>query len=110
MSVLSMVQERSDVMVALGVVTVLGVMILPVPAFVLDMLLSFSISLSIVILVTGIFIKKPLDLSVFPSLLLMTTLYRLALNGAATRRILLHGNEGVDAAGDVIKLGPLHEP
>jgi flagellar biosynthesis protein FlhA len=103
MSFLTKIQERADVAVALGVVTILGVMILPVPAFVLDMLLSFSISLSIVILVTGIYIRKPLDLSVFPTILLMTTLFRLALNMAATRRILLHGNEGVDAAGEVIK-------
>jgi flagellar biosynthesis protein FlhA len=103
MSFLTKVQERADVIVALGVVMILGVMILPMPAFVLDMLLSFSISLSIVILVTGIYIKKPLDLSVFPTILLLTTLFRLALNMAATRRILLHGNEGVDAAGEVIK-------
>jgi flagellar biosynthesis protein FlhA len=103
MSFITKLQERADVAVALGVVTILGVMILPIPAFVLDMLLSFSISLSIVILVTGIYIKKPLDLSVFPTILLMTTLFRLALNMAATRRILIHGNEGVDAAGEVIK-------
>ena len=103
MSVLTVVRERADIMVALGVVTILGVMILPIPPFILDMLLSFSISLSIVILVTGIYIKKPLDLSVFPSILLMTTLYRLALNVASTRLILLKGHEGEDAAGQVIK-------
>ncbi len=103
MGFLTMIQNRADIMVALGVVTILGVMILPIPPFVLDMLLSFSISLSIVILVTGIFIRKPLDLSVFPSILLMTTLYRLALNVASTRLILLKGNEGEGAAGEVIK-------
>ncbi|MFA5073233.1 MAG: flagellar biosynthesis protein FlhA [Nitrospirota bacterium] len=103
MNILGRVQERSDVIVAIGVVVILGVMILPIPAFILDMLLSFSISLAIVILVTGIYIRKPMDLSVFPSILLMTTLYRLALNLASTRLILLKGNEGENAAGEVIK-------
>ena len=103
MSVLTQIQERGDVIVAVSVVSILGVMILPVPAFVLDILLSFSISLAIVILVSAVYIKKPLDLSVFPSILLITTLYRLALNIASTRLILLKGNEGVDAAGQVIK-------
>jgi flagellar biosynthesis protein FlhA len=103
MSVLTLVQERGDLMTAVGVVTILGVMIIPLPPFVLDMLLSFSISLAIVILVTGIYIRKPLDLSVFPTILLMTTLYRLALNVASTRLVLLKGSEGIDAAGQVIK-------
>ncbi|MBI4620033.1 MAG: flagellar biosynthesis protein FlhA [Desulfobacterales bacterium] len=103
MNFLELIQKRGGVFVAIGVVSILGVMILPIPPFVLDILLSFSISLSIIILVTGIYIKKPLDLSVFPSMLLITTLYRLALNIASTRLILLRGNEGMDAAGEVIK-------
>ncbi len=103
MSVLAQIQQRGDVIVAVSVVSVVGVMILPVPAFVLDLLLSFSISLAIVILVSAVYIKKPLDLSVFPTILLMTTLYRLSLNIASTRLILLKGNEGIDAAGQVIK-------
>lgn len=103
MRFLQLIQQRGDILIAVGVVSVLGVMILPVPAFMLDVLLSFSISLSIVILVTGIYIRKPLDFSVFPSILLITTLYRLALNIASTRLILLRGNEGIDAAGQVIK-------
>ncbi|NTV54551.1 MAG: hypothetical protein HGA73_03725 [Syntrophaceae bacterium] len=103
MSVLAQIQQRGDIIVALSVVSILGVMILPVPPFVLDILLSFSISLSIVILVSAVYIRKPLDLSVFPSILLMTTLYRLALNIASTRLVLLKGNEGIDAAGEVIK-------
>jgi flagellar biosynthesis protein FlhA len=89
--------------IAIGVVVILGMMIIPIPPFLLDILLSLSISLSIVILVTGIYIKKPLDFSVFPSLLLIVTLYRLSLNVASTRLILLRGNEGIDAAGQVIK-------
>jgi len=103
MSVLAQIQQRGDVIVEVSVVSVVGVMILPVPAFVLDFLLSFSISLAIVILVSAVYIKKPLDLSVFPTILLMTTLYRLSLNIASTRLILLKGNEGIDAAGQVIK-------
>lgn len=103
MRFLQLIQQRGDILIAIGVVSILGVMILPVPAFILDILLSFSISLAIVILVTGIYIRKPLDFSVFPSILLITTLYRLALNIASTRLILLKGNEGIDSAGQVIK-------
>ncbi len=103
MRFLELIQQRGDILIAAGVVSVLGIMILPVPSFMLDILLSFSISIAIVILVTGIYIRKPLDFSVFPSILLITTLYRLSLNIASTRLILLRGNEGIDAAGQVIK-------
>jgi len=84
-------------------VIVLGIMLLPVPAFALDIFLSTSVSIAIVVLLTSVYIKKPLDFSVFPSLLLMVTLYRLSLNIATTRIILLKGNEGPEAAGRVIK-------
>ncbi len=103
MITLERAKQQTDVLVAAGVVAILGVMILPVPPFVLDLLLSFSISTAVVILVTGMYIKKPLDLSVFPSILLITTLFRLGLNVASTRLILMRGNEGVGAAGDVIQ-------
>lgn len=103
MSVITTIQDRGDIIVAVGVVSVLGIMVLPIPPFMLDILLSFSLSLSVVILVSAITIRRPLDLSAFPSILLMTTLYRLALNIAATRLVLLHGSEGIDAAGQVIK-------
>jgi flagellar biosynthesis protein FlhA len=103
MSMLSQIQKNGDVLVAVAVVSIVGVMILPVPPFILDLLLSFSISLSIVILVSAVYVRKPLDLSVFPTILLMTTLYRLSINIASTRLILLRGSEGVDAAGQVIK-------
>lgn len=96
-------KQKGEAAVALGVVAVLGVMILPIPPFVIDILLSFSISLAIVILVTSVYIRKPLDISAFPSILLITTLYRLGLNIASTRLILLKGDKGVDAAGQVIK-------
>ncbi len=103
MTFLKFIQQRGSIIVAVSVAAILGVMILPIPSFVLDILLSFSISLSIVILVTSIYIKKPLDFSVFPSILLLTTLYRLSLNVASTRLILLRGSEGISAAGQVIK-------
>lgn len=103
MKFLQLIQQRGDVAVAVSMVAVLGVMLLPLPTFLLDILLSFSIALSVVILITSVYVQKPLDFSVFPSILLMATLYRLSLNIASTRLILLKGNEGVDAAGQVIK-------
>lgn len=103
MNVTGMLKQREDIAVAIGMVSVIGVMLLPLPSFLLDILLSMSISLAITILITSIYIRKPLDFSVLPSILLMSTLYRLSLNVATTRLILLRGNEGVDAAGQVIK-------
>lgn len=100
---LKVIQQHGEIFIAISVLVILGVMILPLPPFVLDIFLSLSLSLSIVILITSIYIKKPLDFSVFPSILLITTLYRLSLNIASTRLILLKGNEGIDAAGQVIK-------
>ncbi|MBI5634178.1 MAG: flagellar biosynthesis protein FlhA [Nitrospirae bacterium] len=100
---LTMVQKRSDVVIAVAVVAILGVMLLPLHPLILDLLLSISVALSIVILVTSIYIQKPLDFSVFPSLLLIVTLFRLSLNIASTRLILLRGGEGVSAAGHVIQ-------
>ncbi len=88
---------------AVFVLGILGVMMLPVPPFALDLLLSLSISMSIVILVTAIYVKKPLDFSVFPPVLLLITLFRLSLEVASTRLILLRGGQGTDAAGKVIK-------
>ncbi len=103
MNLKTILKQHQDVVIALCVVSVLGIMILPIPTFMLDILLSFSISLSIIILITGIYIGKPLDFSVFPSILLLSTLFRLSLNIASTRLILLNGNEGIEAAGQVIK-------
>ena len=103
MKILDLLRNRSDLVVALCVTGILGVMILPVPPFALDLLLSLSISLSVVILVTAIYVKKPLDFSVFPPILLLSTLFRLSLDVAAARLILLRGSEGAGAAGGVIK-------
>ncbi|MEW6601312.1 MAG: FHIPEP family type III secretion protein, partial [Nitrospirota bacterium] len=103
MKTLALLNKREDVLVALILVAIIGVMLLPMPPFLLDILLTLSISLSITILVTSVYIKRPLDFSVLPTLLLITTLFRLALNVATTRLILLKGNEGVDSAGQVVK-------
>lgn len=95
--------KHSDILMSAGVVAVLMVMLLPLPRFLLDLLLSFNITLSIIILLVGLQVRRPLDFSAFPSILLMVTLLRLSLNIASTRLILLHGNEGVTAAGEVIR-------
>ncbi len=100
---MDIVKQRSDIAFAVSVVLVLAIMLLPMPSFFLDILLSISISISIVVLLTSVYIKKPLDFSVYPSLLLIVTLYRLSLNIATTRVILLRGHEGPDAVGRVIK-------
>ena len=95
--------QRSDPCVAIGVVAILIVMVLPLPPFLLDLLLSVSITLSLVVLLTSLYLMSPLEFSTFPSLLLVTTLFRLSLNIASTRLILLKGNEGASAAGHVIQ-------
>jgi len=88
---------------ALFVIGILIVMVVPLPTWILDLLLSMSIMLSIVILLMSMYVMRPLDFSVFPSVLLTITLLRLSLNIASTRLILLHGSEGTGAAGQVIK-------
>jgi len=93
----------SEVTLAVGVVGILLIMVIPLPTSLLDVLLAFNITFAVVVLLTSIYTLKPLDLSIFPGLLLLTTLYRLALNVASTRLILLHGHEGTLAAGRVIK-------
>ena len=95
--------DRSEVAMAVGVVSILMVMVIPLPPMLLDILLSLSFTLSILVLLTSLYITHPLEFSTFPSVLLLTTLFRLSLNIASTRLILLHGNEGTSAAGVVIK-------
>lgn len=95
--------KNTDLLLAVGVLGILCVMIIPMPAIMIDLGLTFSLALSILILLVSIYITRALDFSVFPSMLLLTTLYRLALNVATTRVILTHGHEGPEAAGDVIK-------
>ena len=95
--------RSSSAMMAVGVIGILVVMMIPLPPFMLDILLSFNIALSIIIMLMSMYILKPLDFSTFPSILLIVTLMRLSLNVASTRLILLHGSEGTSAAGQVIK-------
>ncbi|MHC1701262.1 MAG: flagellar biosynthesis protein FlhA [Humidesulfovibrio sp.] len=95
--------KQGDILLAAGVVLVLMVMLVPTPTIVLDLMLTFSIAISLVILVTSMFLESPMEFSIFPSLLLVTTLMRLALNVASTRLILMHGDEGTAAAGQVIQ-------
>ncbi|MGD9045211.1 MAG: flagellar biosynthesis protein FlhA [Desulfobacterales bacterium] len=96
------IAKNSDIFMALAVVGILVFMVMPLPTFLLDLLLSFNITLSLIILLASMYVQRPLELSAFPSILLLGTLFRLSLNVASTRIILLHGNEGTMAAGKVI--------
>ena len=93
----------SDYPVMIGVVAILALMILPLPPWMLDILLSLNITISVLVLLTSIYVLRPLDFSVFPAMLLMTTLFRLGLNVASTRLILLGASQGTADAGNIIK-------
>ena len=94
--------KNTDLLIAVGILGILTIMVVPLNPMLLDLALTFSLASSILILLVSIYITKALELSVFPSLLLITTLFRLSLNVATTRQILTHGHEGPTAAGDVI--------
>src|SRR5882762_1460343 len=95
-------QSSTDWIVPVATVTLVFVMIVPVPALLLDLLLATSITLGVIVLLASLYILRPAQFSVFPTLLLFLTLFRISLNIASSRRILLHGNEGTAAAGSVI--------
>src|SRR6187401_3833545 len=95
--------KRGDLALAVGVLTILVVLILPLPPLLLDFSLAISIIFSILILMTSLFIQAPLEFSSFPTILLIATMLRLSLNLASTRLILAHGHEGTTAAGHVIE-------
>jgi flagellar biosynthesis protein FlhA len=95
--------KNSDVFLAVAIVGILVFMVIPLPPGLLDILLSFNITFCLTIVLVATYIMKPLELSSFPSIILLATLFRLSLNIASTRMILLHGNEGTMAAGKVIK-------
>src|SRR6201991_2890093 len=95
--------RRSDLGLAIGIMAILVVLLLPLPPWLLDISLALSLSFSILILMTAVFIKKPLEFSSFPTILLITTMMRLAFNLASTRLILGHGSEGTSASGYVIQ-------
>jgi flagellar biosynthesis protein FlhA len=94
---------RPDIGLAVGVVLILSIMLVPIPTLFIDVMLAFSFTLSVLILMTSLFIQKPLDFSSFPTILLISTVLRIALNVASTKLILAHGHEGPDAAGHVIE-------
>ena len=100
---LPFIAKNSDVFMAVAVVGILVFMVMPLPPMLLDLLLSFNITFSLIIILASMYVQRPLELSAFPSILLLATLFRLSLNVASTRIILLHGNEGTHAAGNVIK-------
>ena len=94
---------RSQLAVPIMVLSLLGMMILPLPALALDMLFTLNLSLSLIVLLVTVYARRPLDFAIFPSVLLVVTLLRLALNVASTRVVLLEGHNGGDAAGKVIQ-------
>ena len=100
---LQQVLKQGDIALALGVVAILVVLILPMPGWLLDFCLALSITFSVMVLMTALFISKPLEFSSFPTVLLIATMLRLALNLASTRLILSNGHEGPSAAGHVIE-------
>ena len=95
--------KRGDIAFALAIILMLVILIMPMPAWLLDIALAFSITMSCVVLMMAIFIEKPIEFSAFPLVLLITTMYRLSLNLASTRLILARGYMGPDAAGEVIE-------
>ncbi len=95
--------KRSDIWASVGIIGILMLMIIPLPPVVLDLCLSLNITLAVLILIISLYTDKAVEFSIFPSVLLATTLFRLSLNVASTRLILLHGNEGPSAAGSVIQ-------
>ncbi len=95
--------RQGEVLLALGVFGILLVLLVPLPTWLVDILLALSITISVLILLVSLFIQRPLDFSSFPTILLIATLMRLALNLATTRLILSHGHEGIGAAGEVVR-------
>lgn len=94
--------KNTDLLIAVCILSVLSVMVIPLPPLLLDLALTVSLALGILILLVSIYTRRVLDFTSFPSLILLTTLFRLALNVATTRQILSHGHEGVTSAGQVI--------
>lgn len=94
---------RGSLGVPILLLAMLAMMTLPIPPFLLDVLFTFNIALSIVVLLVCVYALRPLDFAVFPTILLVATLLRLALNVASTRVVLLHGHDGHGAAGKVIR-------
>ncbi|HJW34460.1 MAG TPA: flagellar biosynthesis protein FlhA [Holophagaceae bacterium] len=95
--------KRADLAVPVFILIVMVVMVVPLPAFMLDLLITLNITLSLMILLVGMYVARPKEFSAYPSILLVVTLFRLGINVATTRRILLHGQEGTGAAGHMVQ-------
>ena len=91
-------QHQSDAVFAVGLFGLMGIMIMPLPPIALDLLLVTSISVALLVFLLTVYAKRPIEFSIFPTLLLITTVFRLALNVASTRLILLNGGEGEASA------------
>ncbi|MBU8934924.1 MAG: flagellar biosynthesis protein FlhA [candidate division Zixibacteria bacterium] len=106
-SLIEAIMARSDIALALGVVGIIGVLVIPIPTALLDFALTFNITFSLIVLLTTLYVTRPLDLSVFPGMLLMVTLMRLALNVASTRLILgqAYAGEVISSFGDFVVQG-----
>ncbi len=98
-----LIGNKSHLVVPIAIIAILCVIIIPLPTFMMDLLIASNMTLSFLVLMVSIYVGKTLDLSVYPSLLLLLTLFRLALNVASTRLILLYGEEGTQAAGEIIQ-------
>ncbi|HWW70281.1 MAG TPA: FHIPEP family type III secretion protein, partial [Duganella sp.] len=96
-------KNKSSLAAPILIVMLLGMMVLPLPAFVLDIFFSFNIALAVIVLLTSLYTIKPLDFMAFPTILLVSTMLRLSLNVASTRVVLTEGHTGADAAGKVIE-------
>ena len=95
--------KRGDLSLALGIMAIIAVLLFPIPTMLLDMSLGLSITFAVLILMTAVFIERPLELSTFPTILLISTMLRLSLNLATTKLVLTNGHEGPAAAGHVIQ-------
>ncbi len=102
-SILARLRSQGDFLLAGGVFALMAIMVVPLPTIILDVLLAFSISASLLLFLSVLYVKKPVELSVFPTVILVMTVFRLALNVATTRLILLNGANGSDAAGRIIE-------
>src|ERR1700750_2567321 len=100
---IGILDRMREYVLPMGAISVIFVMLIPLPAAVLDLLLAVSMAASLIVFLSSVQIRRAVELSVFPTLLLLLTLFRLALNIASSRRILLHGSEGTEAAGKVIE-------
>ena len=100
---------QADLLTAVGLIGLIGMMLVPLPPFVLDLLLTLNLSVSLMVLLLAMYVRRPLDFSILPSLLLLTTLFRLALNISSTRLVLLHASAGrvIEAFGNFVVGGDL---